>query len=240
MISGCSWGSNKKCLLRIYCSHIRSLLNYGCILYASASQRILSQLNTIQNEALRIAIGAFCISPVLSLHAESNFIPLQHHRNLQILKYYCKTLAIPGHINSYRMRLSTVIPGVSNIAQQLLEKYQITLEKPLSLGALRLQFSQLRFSIQDFLQQEWNRASTNFLRSLKPTLEDWSTSYLPNRQEERVLARIRIGHTLLTHCHLLQQSEPPLCDVCHTKIDVLHVLNFYRTQILWSLPISSL
>ena len=48
-LNGTSWGADKKCLLRLYYSHIRSLLDYGSIVYSSASQTTLKKLDTVQN-----------------------------------------------------------------------------------------------------------------------------------------------------------------------------------------------
>lgn len=85
-LNGASWGADKRTSPKIYKSHIRSILDYGCIAYTSASRTSLSKLNTIQNQALRLASGAFKTSPVASIHAEINYIPLTHHRNALILK----------------------------------------------------------------------------------------------------------------------------------------------------------
>ena len=44
------------------------------------------------------------------------------------------------------------------------------------------------------------------------------------RHEESVLARIRIGHTHLTHCFLLKKEDPPQCIVCDCHLIVKHIL----------------
>ena len=44
------------------------------------------------------------------------------------------------------------------------------------------------------------------------------------RQEEVVLARLRIGHTRITHSYLLKQEEPPYCFGCDTLFTVRHFL----------------
>ena len=42
-------------------------------------------------------------------------------------------------------------------------------------------------------------------------------------RKERVLARIRIGHTHLTHCFLLKKEDPPKCIACDCRLTVKHI-----------------
>ena len=44
------------------------------------------------------------------------------------------------------------------------------------------------------------------------------------RHQEVVLARLRVGHTLLTHGHLMAHSDPPRCLSCHARFSVLYIL----------------
>ena len=47
----------------------------------------------------------------------------------------------------------------------------------------------------------------------------------PCRRIETVLARLRLGHTNVTHVYLMQgQTEPPECDRCRVTIIVKHLL----------------
>lgn len=78
MLHGKSWGSDRSMLLRLYGTNVRSIMDYGSIAYVSASESTLRKLNVIQNNALRICSGAFCTSPVISLHAETNITSLTH------------------------------------------------------------------------------------------------------------------------------------------------------------------
>ena len=66
------WGADTKVLLRLYRSLVLSKLDYGCIVYGSARQSYLRKLDSIHNQGLRLALGAFRISPVNSLYAEAN------------------------------------------------------------------------------------------------------------------------------------------------------------------------
>ena len=44
----------------------------------------------------------------------------------------------------------------------------------------------------------------NKLHSIKPSLGEWQPNYRIDRKEEVTLARLRIGHTFITHSFLLK------------------------------------
>ncbi|KAM7249245.1 hypothetical protein ACFE04_019854 [Oxalis oulophora] len=223
VLNGSSWGSDRKCLLRLYACYIRSIMDYGGIIYATASQTTLYQLNTIQNTALRLATGALRSSPVTSLHVETNIMPLRHHRNLNTLLYYFKIHTIPQHINAYRITsLVTVYSNFRQHCQQLLQMYGLqALDKQQHITK-----TDLLPAILAFWQQEWTASPPTSLRLLKPTLAEWETSYQRNRRNEKILARLRIGHTILTHSYFYDRSPPPICETCGTRLDVPHILNY--------------
>ena len=77
-----------------------SKFDYGCIVYGTASNTNLWQLDSIHNFGLRLALGAFCTSPVSSLYTEANEAPLEEHRLKLSMHYYVKTRACvdnPAH-----------------------------------------------------------------------------------------------------------------------------------------------
>src|SRR6218665_1035175 len=53
-VSSYQWGASKKALLLIYKSLIRSVIDYGDVVYSSASKSILDKLSSVQTEALRL------------------------------------------------------------------------------------------------------------------------------------------------------------------------------------------
>lgn len=84
------WGADRKTLLSLYRSLVRSKLDYGSIVYGSARRSYRSVLDTIQNQALRICLGAFRTSPVDSIHVEANEPPLEFRRRKLALQYAIK------------------------------------------------------------------------------------------------------------------------------------------------------
>ena len=91
MVSGTSFGADKKTLLMIYMSLIRSKLDYGCQAYMSASPTQLARLDKIQNNALRIATGAYKSTSVQAMEVECNIMQLSLKREEFALKYWARS-----------------------------------------------------------------------------------------------------------------------------------------------------
>ena len=72
MISYQTHGATQACLMKIYRTYVRSKLDYGSIVYASATQTKLQKLDVVATEALRIATGAFVSTPLESLYVLAN------------------------------------------------------------------------------------------------------------------------------------------------------------------------
>ena len=56
-------------------------------------------MDSINNEAARVITGAFRSSPINSLLAEANLLPLQTRRTKLLLNYACKVLSTKNHQN---------------------------------------------------------------------------------------------------------------------------------------------
>lgn len=93
-LSHLTWGAEKDSLLLIYKALILSGIDYGSIIYNSAKPNIKQILNPIHNQAIRLAIGTFCTSPIDSILCISGEPPLQIRRNKEIFKYVTKSLGI--------------------------------------------------------------------------------------------------------------------------------------------------
>ena len=246
-ISGTNWGADRQSMLRVYSSHIRSKLDYGSIIYNSAKDCELNRLRSIQNQALRLSLGAFRTSPVKSLHAEANVLPL-HLRRMQLcLQYYAKLSQFHQHPTYYKTFHSplknlyghTLPLGIKceNYLQTLdieLEDLQVnpqTLPPWLASSSPSYQnnnltkFSkEIKIKIQEIAQLEWTNTVNNKLRTIKPILKTWKTSCRKSRKEEVILSRLRIGHSNLTHLKIITEKILPACDVCNVTLSTHHIL----------------
>ena len=85
VLSHISWGSDRKTLLRLHNKLVLSKLDYGCQIYGSASKSYLDKLDAVHHAGLRISIGAFKSTPVMSRYSESGFFSLEYRRS----RYVC-------------------------------------------------------------------------------------------------------------------------------------------------------
>ena len=97
VLSRTEWGADQTTLLKLYRSLVRSKLDYGCIVYGSASKTALAKLDPVHNQGLRLSLGAFRSSPVESLYVEAHEPPLEIRREKLALQYILKRKANPGN-----------------------------------------------------------------------------------------------------------------------------------------------
>ena len=128
------WGADQHCAMKIYRMFIRSKLDYGAPVYASATRTLLKPLNAIVNEALRIATGAFKSTPIESLYVLANEMSLDYRREYLTLRYFYKT---KSHISNpatphliplaYRtlFRNKGIAMPLNLRTQEMIEKYQL-------------------------------------------------------------------------------------------------------------------
>ena len=82
-----------------YRTIVRSKLDYGCVVYGTASHTNFRQFDSIHYAGLILALGAFCTSPVSSMYTEASQAPLVELR-LKLSMNYLKTGAYtdkPAH-----------------------------------------------------------------------------------------------------------------------------------------------
>ena len=68
-----------------------------CYLYRSAWKSYLKKLDPIHIEGLRLVLGAFRTSPVVSLYTEAHEAPLQLRCEKLTLQYYTKMKSCPSN-----------------------------------------------------------------------------------------------------------------------------------------------
>jgi hypothetical protein len=77
-VSNTWWGSHPKCLLSIYRSIIRFILDYGCFLFSSAFSTNWNKINKLQIACLRTIMGYVWSTPGPVIEVESTCPPFQH------------------------------------------------------------------------------------------------------------------------------------------------------------------
>lgn len=97
-LKGREWGAHRASLKTVYIGLIRSVLDYGCMVYESASKTVLKKLDVIQYQALRICCGAKKTTPVSALQVEMGEIPLEIRREQMSMVYWAH---LRGHGENY-------------------------------------------------------------------------------------------------------------------------------------------
>jgi hypothetical protein len=82
------WGSDRKTLLMLYKSLIRSKMDYASHLYDNGTQSIKNPLDVLQNKCLRICTGLRQTTPIVSLTAEAHIPLLGIRRTFLGLRYF--------------------------------------------------------------------------------------------------------------------------------------------------------
>ena len=97
VLSRTEWGADQTTLMKLYRSLVRPKLDYGCLVYGSASKTALAKLDPVHNQSLHLSLGAFRSSPVESLYVAAHEPQLEIRRDKLALQYILKLKANPGN-----------------------------------------------------------------------------------------------------------------------------------------------
>lgn len=85
-------------------------------------------------------------------------------------------------------------------------------------------YSYIQMQVYKKWEQRWSLLVNNKLHQIESKIENKDFSHFLNRIEEIKFARIRLGHTRLTHSYLLNKENKPKCQSCNSFLTVLHIL----------------
>ena len=218
-------------LLMLYQATVCSKLDYGCIVYLTASNTNWRQLDSIHNSGLRVALGAFCTSPISNLNMEANETPLEERRLKLCMHYYLKTRGCvdnPAHHALYEFDWTTrdlyaCIEGNERVDQLAKETLDQDID-PLA-GIHHTDLKPLVNSyIQQLVQNKWDVAvHGRDLYLVKPKLESLQKYQHLTRAKEVVITRLRIGHTKATKSHISSRWLPTACHHCGQTLSIVHM-----------------
>ena len=90
--------------------------------------------------------------------------------------------------------------------------------------------SDLGNKINNLLQEEWQKeweSESNMNNKLKRILPKLNENHTPKgmtRRDGSICARLRIGHSYLTHCYILKGEPQPFCVSCNEALTINHLL----------------
>ena len=72
-------------------------------------------------------------------------------------------------------------------------------------------------------QKNWSEQTQNKLFEIQPKLQPNTHTQL-KRKDSVIYTRLKIGHTSLTHKHILTRNDKPFCVGCNTDLTIKHIL----------------
>lgn len=232
------WGSSESILLRVYRALIRSRMDYGSFIYATSKST--KMLNTVQNAALRLSLGAFRTSPVDSLYFEAHEPPLSLRRQQLLLGYYARisicttnpvcrlftTLARTEHNIKHPQSVPQMLKQLlDNLDPQTVLPTRNLEEPDPDTGQVQYQ-NELKKFFKQLILNKWQSTWAESISKLAQLEINIIRRYNPNlnRRDLTVMRRVRIGHTRLTHSYLLDREDPPQCSACQAQLTCKHIV----------------
>ena len=93
VLSHTSWDADRTTLLKLYWSLVRSKLDYGCIIYGSARKSYPQMFDSLHNQGLILASGAFRTSPAASVFVKADEPSIYSRRENLSLQYAIRPAA---------------------------------------------------------------------------------------------------------------------------------------------------
>lgn len=93
-----------ECLINLYKSILRPVIEYGCSVYTDASKTTLAKLDRTQHKILCKALGVIRLSRKANVNVESNTMPLGIRRLAYVLKFSQSNLDRPIPIYDRKRR----------------------------------------------------------------------------------------------------------------------------------------
>ncbi|XP_073972971.1 uncharacterized protein [Rhodnius prolixus] len=186
--------------------------------YLAEMYAIYKALVTVGGIVGNIAICSDSTSSLLSLRQMYSKHPIVQniHASLYNLRQEGTNVIfvwIPGH--SGIMGNET-----ADVAAKAAANMESTVQRHLPVDVIR----EIKIKVLQGWQDEWTSVTANKLREIKDIVTPWDSSYRGNRREEVVLARLRIGHTRLTHGYLMNRDAAPICSSCDVPLTVKHIM----------------
>lgn len=120
------FGASQDVLRRIYVATILPILDYGSIAFNSAPQTTLRQLDTIQNNAMRLISGALKSTPISAMQHELALLPLQTRRNRIIMSKMIKDKALGNLIPTFRGDIEQIEQKMNRLRHPLKPWHQVS------------------------------------------------------------------------------------------------------------------
>ena len=162
-------------------------------------------------------------SSILALREFNSFNPLVRKAQEWLFKQHSKFKIhfcwIPSHVGIQQNEIA------DSAARDAISDPDIILTRT------KIPHTDLKEPIREYILDKWQKrwmspllVNNRKYRKIRPSVAHWSSPFHGNRRSEKILTRLRIGHTRVTHSFLLEGSSPPECEHCHVQLTVEHIL----------------
>jgi len=186
------------------------LPDINSVFTAELSAILLAIIYVRQEKIKQVIICTDSFSSISSLSSIQNYRNPIIYKIRQLINYLhrkntkIKFLWIPGHAgikgneDADRLAKSSLShPPKNNLPSPLADIFNY----------VHQQFTNLR-------QREWDADPHYHLHPIKPIITHYSSNHQDCREKEIILARLRIGHTRLTHSFIFDHTLPTTCQHC--------------------------
>ncbi|XP_055605898.1 uncharacterized protein LOC129754062 [Uranotaenia lowii] len=200
---------------------LQKRLNDICSIFAAESEAVKHALSWIvdQRVARAYLLCTDSMSVVTSLEKHKVYSRWKDH--IQILLNQITEIGaeivfcwVPSHIG---------IPGNERADQEAKKALELAEDEQFMVDLKEVR-KIVKNQITNRWQADWHSSSSNKLREVKNTVLPFKAVFQDNRREDVILARLRIGHTQLTHAFLLDRVDRPLCPRCNEALTVKHCM----------------
>ena len=222
----------------IYTDGSKSKMGVGC---SAASLRGCIKMKLMAESSIFTAelYGLLCALKITeSIHQEEFILLCDSRSALSVLLHYDSTHPLISRIVRYVIKLQRMnkkiqfcwcpshvdIPGNEKADKMAVEA--ASQNTPITNVKIpyRDWYTIIKRKVRDMWREEWSNVNTNKLRSMKETVDCWTSSNQSNRKHSIILTRLRIGHAKLTHQHLMENREQPYCDDCIVPLSMKHII----------------
>ena len=216
-LTSTKWGKQKETIVATYKAITRPILEYASTIWSPiASTTGITQLQTIQNMALRIATGCTSDTNIQHLHNKTNILPLNAHLKLHSSQLRQKSQHPTHPLHKFtvlteneRHKKQTMFDNNNNYTVNIIMKSDLICEDLIQ-SNLKLIHSHI---VSNHLSQ---RPPNKVLQDQTPSVSP--AELLISRETRRTLAKLCTNKSPLLVSYLFSIGDPrhpsPLCPLC--------------------------
>ena len=197
-------------------------LRDGCSVFSAEIEAINLALEFVKVSTVKqFVIFSDSLSALQAIHSQESKNPLVNN----LIAFYHKITSQGKYIEFCWIPSHRGIAG--NERADRAAKQALSNPEPVSFKVPSTDFfSKIHSFVSSSWQERWDKEVNNKLHSIMPSVNESYYSGCKNRKNDVIMNRLRIGHTRLTHSHLMENRPSPKCNFCgeSQQLSVKHIL----------------